>query len=352
MPGIIPRAALGIASLALGCHGTGLQPSTGVDHWLGLIRGGFVGRRQLPFSGPINGTIATSGTVRLTCWPGAGTNVGMLHRAFSRRQKDLELGHGTGGTPVHRPGKLLGMLGALIGVVASSTAFAQNSMVDPTGDSGGIDDVVRLTGWYTATTVRIRIDFAPGTLVRTNYAFTLGLDIDQNASTGILAPFYPTGADFTLAYNVANDPDNVSIGGDAHSLNLYPVIFGTDSATVEVPLREFRNDDGVMAITLLSGISWGPGPAEIKDTVPNGAAVGVPGIVTAPLPAPELTIRTVDGVTTVSWVSGSGASLVESTTVGPDAAWSPSSLPVTVVGAENRVTVPATAGARYFRLSL
>ncbi len=157
------------------------------------------------------------------------------------------------------------------------------TITDPVGDSTS-QDIVSVTGVYDANALTLSATFDAGTLDPAALGFMFGLDTDQDPGTGVDcsggAYSFPCGAEWSLYFQVEYDPANAVLV-DAVTAELYatiPVVFGTDTLSLTVPLDADPNlglpDDG----QLLFGMTVGdpvPGPAfVVRDIAPDSALDG------------------------------------------------------------------------------
>ena len=168
----------------------------------------------------------------------------------------------------------------LIGVVhvgvirpASGEFF---TFTDPTGDVTGTHDIERIEGAFDFTHLFLNATFETGTLDVGNLGFIFGLDIDEDASTGLQPTSFPVGADFTVFFNALGDPNQAGVFNTStlQTVGNVSVNFAPDAFSLSVPLSLLGDDDGRMNIGLVSGDPTDGTSFQALDTAPDNIRIG------------------------------------------------------------------------------
>ena len=157
------------------------------------------------------------------------------------------------------------------------------TVFDPIGDASGTHDVIEINGGFTPSNVILSADFNTGTLNIENLGFIFGLDIDEDASTGLPSSFtsFPVGAEFSVFFHSQIDPVQATIFDLAPSqttgsvpVGNVPVSFTPNALSLSVPFTLLGNDDGPMNFGFIVGDPTSATGFDPFDTVPDGANNG------------------------------------------------------------------------------
>ena len=134
-------------------------------------------------------------------------------------------------------------------LLAAATAAATTISLDPVDAT--IHDILSVSAGFDSTYLYLSALFREGTFDPNNLGFVFLLDTDRSVSTGHLFLDPSTnrelGADFTVEYHRASDPplialiEQVPTGLGGVEVGTVPVVFGTDSVAVAVPLALVGN---------------------------------------------------------------------------------------------------------------
>ena len=170
-------------------------------------------------------------------------------------------------------------------------AFATTISLDPADAT--VHDILSIGAGFDMTTLFLTATFRGGTFDPNpnNFGFAFLLDTDLNVSTGNLFVDPGTGRqlgpEFFVQYHRADHPPGTALvdftgpGGEVIT-GIVPVLFGTDTLAIAVPLSLIGNSNGVVNFGLEVGIPLFPGAPVVAFTVTDFAFSTEPS---TPVPA-------------------------------------------------------------------
>jgi hypothetical protein len=134
---------------------------------------------------------------------------------------------------------------------------AQTILIDP--PSASFLDADAISGGFSRSNLYLTVSFRNGTFNSTNLGFSFGLDTDEDPLTGGHS-YYPVGAEFSIYFTSIFSMSEARVYNFALNqiVGTVPVVFGTNSASVTVPLSLLNNDDGLMSFGCGVGNPTGP----------------------------------------------------------------------------------------------
>jgi hypothetical protein len=161
------------------------------------------------------------------------------------------------------------------------TGFATTISLDPADAT--VHDILSISAGFDTTTLFLTATFRTSTFDPNpnNFGFVFLLDTDLNVSTGHNFQDPSTGrelgADFTVEFHRAIDPSGIAIVEEAPTgvagilRGTVPVVFGTDSFALAVPLSLIGNGNGVTNFGLQVGTPFFLDPSAITFTTTDFA---------------------------------------------------------------------------------
>jgi hypothetical protein len=223
-------------------------------------------------------------------------------------------------------------------------------VADAVGDAMGYADAVSISARFASGNLFLAANFAEGSFNPTNLGFIFGFDVDQNLATGVQPPgSFPLGADASVYFNSADGTGLAYFGSFTVPPTWVPVVFGSNSLSLVIPLSVFGPDDGIMGFGFIVGIPNGTNGFFGFDTVPDSAMGGPLSGLTSPVP--ELKIRR-DGTTNVvSWDARATDFALQSTPMlSASAVWTNATNAVTVTGIEATIRDTDSAPIKFYRM--